>query len=278
MNLARIKEYYRQKRIRRILTFYSFLQSYGLINLGPHPVDLRSPNKNVLISRDAKFHFVLTLILLGVCGSVLGMLVRPIVGLLPKGTAPAFAQAFLVGLPTAFLSVEIADAILLKTTRVLDVLIDLILPVVGLIAISAVFLGVTQFNMGPQWSKQFNDWKDRTNERIQKRPRALPLSQPSGNNWALIVDDKNQLLPLTRPEAHRACLEKGGDWQLFDGDAKFQPDPVPIFSGQFSVWMAEGGFPVGQVGGTNGFGKPSVFSSASMNDRVPTLCVRKAAP
>lgn len=266
-----VKEVYRQKRIRRILRFYSHLQSYGTVFVQGVPVDLRTKSKKVLVSRDALIHFCFTLLALMILGSAVSRALR---GLSLGG---GLAVPLLSSLTCSFLAVELADWVVEKLGPSLDLLFDYVLPLLALVTGVTVFFGLWYFDLGPTWASRFSAWRDSVNQRIQSRPVTLAIVPEEGRNWFFVRDTSGALLPLTRQEAEAECQSYGGHWQLFDAEPGFQADPAPTLGGSVSVWMGQG-FPVGQLNAGTGLGRPSVFRSAQKTDRVVTLCISREDP
>ncbi len=261
-----MREYFRQKRIRRLLRFYSNLQSYGVLFVHDTPVDLTN-RKSVLVSRDAKVHFLLTVFFFSLLGGVLGGLLR----LVPAGDA-GWAVRLVVLCASGVVAVECADAVLDRITRALDITLDYVLPLAALLMLIVLYVGLQKFGMGPQWAGQLDAWRANTNTRIQSRPVQAVIEPGEGTNWFFVRTATGALQPLDRTDAMLACEARGAGWKLFDGDSTFTPDPVPRIARPLSVWYG-GAFPVGQIGPPTGLGRPGVFSSAGADDLRPTLCI-----
>lgn len=262
-----LTEYLRQKRIRRILRFYSHLQSYGVVFMRGAPVEVVH-RKTVLVSRDAVLHFVLTVICMMIIGGVLGSVMQMV-----PATGVGAALWLVVLAVSGVAAVECADAVMDRMTRAFDITFDYVIPIAVLLVAGGLWLGVRVFGRGPSWSASFDQWRASTNQRLASRPRSVSIVPAQGNNWYFVRNAKGQLQPLSRSDAMLECEAKGAGWVLFNGDSTFVPDPVPTLDRGMSVWM-DGGMPIGQIGPGPGLPRPSVFVSGGPDAMAVTLCVK----
>ena len=265
-----LKEYLRQKRIRRILRFYNQLQSYGVVFVGDTPVDF-ARRKTVMVSRDAVLHFCFTVLFMMALGGV----VKPMLRAVPVAGAGGviWVAALLV---SGVAAVECADAAMDRLTRAFDITFDYVLPITVLLVAGGLYLGVRVFGMGPTWSERFEEFRKQTNQRLQGRSQTAIIVPAEGTNWYFVRNAKGELQPLSRTDAALECEAKGAGWVLFSGDSTFVPNPAPRLGTIVSVWMGEG-MPLGQIGPRTGLGRPGVFSSAGPDDLAVTLCVKTEA-
>lgn len=246
----RIRAYFREKRIQRILSFYSRLQ----------PAKRLTGKRASMVSRDSVLQLIVTFICLMVCAIPFAALMRSI-------KAPA-AVGLCVGAVSAFLAVELADWVLLKVRRAVDLTFDFILPLLAAVLIAVTVVGVKYFNWSTVVPQRFENWRTEVNERLQKRPLAVRLRQTSGVDWLFATNEAGQLTQLTFAEAEAFCSNQGAGWGLYTGSAQAEISA----DRPFYIWMAPG-IRAAQVdpGPMKG---PQAFVSSSAQDRHATLCVR----
>lgn len=263
--------YFRQKRIRRILNFYSNLQSYGVVAVGGVPTDL-GHGKSVLVSREARLHFFLTIGFFALLGVPLGA----VLARLPSGEVGNVIR-LVVMCVAGVLAVECADAVLARFLRALDVTFDYLLPLVALALLGAMYVPLKQLGADSDWAAGLASVRQSVNTRLQGRPIREAVTPTAGRNWFFVSTADGALQPLDRSHAAQACSTKGVGWKLYDGDSAFAPEPAPQFLRTVSVWYG-GGMPVAQIGETSGLARPQAFSSADATDLRATLCVRPGGP
>ena len=246
----KIKAYFREKRIQRILPFYSRLQ----------PVTRSTGRRASMVSRESVMQLIVTFICLMISAAPFAALTKSI-------KAPMVISLVLGGL-SAFLAVELADWILLKIRRAVDLTFDFILPLLAAILIAVTVVGVKYFNWSTVIPQRFEEWRAGVNERLQRRPLAVRLRKTSGADWMFATNEAGQLTQLTLSEAEAFCSKQGLDWGLYAGTAQAEISADRAFY----VWMSPG-TRAAQVD-PGGFKGPQVFVSSSAQDRHAVLCVR----
>ena len=164
-----LKDYYREKRIRRILSFYHEIQPFN-------------PRRRVrFISRDAWVHFILTLTLLLSMFKFTGYLIA------------------------AFLAVEISDYIMIRGTKFFDAIFDYVLPIGFLLLVGAGYYGLKNYNL----KDRFTDFHKQKNRELHSRPVKNIADFGVGENWVIEGFEKGDAKPMALEEARLACRNRG---------------------------------------------------------------------
>lgn len=267
--LEEIKRYYRQKRIHRLLTLYNKQQPEQ--NVMSREYGRQAP----LISRDTLISLVLTFICLVLVGQSIGLLTKPLTTYLLKSSSKiAHAFGLIPGLASAFLAVELSDWLIMKLQHAIDRTFDFIIPaVLGVLLIVTLFV-LSRKNLVTEVGESLMAFRADVNERMQKKPLDIKLSQSRGVNWILStveIGNKTLLKPLTKLEADTFCQLQGKKWVLFDGDPRFVPTPQMTASRGFYVWY------LGHAAyiEPSGIAPPKSFRSAGSDELIVTLCIEK---
>ena len=272
---AKIQNYYRLKRIERLVSLYNRMQ--------PEQTPFTSTYKKLapIVSRDALIHFAITLVALSLCSIVLGSVLGPIF----KPVLDRFAQSefrvlkalsILPMVIPAFLAIEIADYVYARIQYAVDRTFDFILPALGLVLLVTVIFIVKTPGLAQKVGFAFGAWRDEVNEKLQKRPRDLKVSQSRGSNWILSTGPAPAPAtgtwpqPITFMEAEAFCLSQGRGWRLYNGDSTFVPAPQLKSAHGFYVWLSSSRG--GQIE-PSGIAPPKVFVSRSPQDRTIALCI-----
>lgn len=244
-----IRTFYREKRIQRILSLYHRLQS------APRLTGKQAP----MVSRDSIIQVLVTFVCLLICGAPFGFVAKSL-------NAPV--AGFVFGLVAAFSAVEIADWILQKSRRALDLTFDFILPLLVVVLTVVAVVGVKYFNWATLVPVRFEEWRAGVNQRLQQRPLMVKLRQTASADWAFATNEQGQLIPLTWREAQAFCADRGPGWEVYSGTAH-----ADVFADRaFYIWWAPGSR-AAQVE-PMGLTPPRAFVSAQETDRHATLCVR----
>lgn len=266
MNLDLIKEFYRQKRIRRILNIYSRLQ--------PSAFTGKRRQKPSLVSRDAMIYFGLVMLSMMLVGVFAKIVFTPFFKIAAITSNPVVHTLCL--LPTvasAYLAVELADYLLIKLTSFFDTIFDFVLPALIGILFLIIYVGLKNYDMGEKWKNGFEAWRTEMNQNLQSRPIDIRLKPLRGSNWAFALNEKNQVIKMTKEEAKVHCVAMGAGWGLYNPSLPFIPEPVAQFDRAFFIWQDGGGFAVGQLDPQRGIAKPVVFSSSGSSDKNAVLCI-----
>lgn len=242
----KLRNYYRQKRIRRILSFYHDYQ--------PSNFDGKAYKKVPIISRDARIHFVLTSAGVFFFGKILSLIHFP-------GTF-----SFIVA---GFLAVEAADYILIRGVKLFDRVFDYILPIGAFIVILALVYGQKEFRLIETFRDNVMNFRERYNNDIQSRPKLNVADSGSGDNWMILGFEKGSSHPLTLQEAINTCSSNGKGWSLYDGNFQFSP-PLLLKSAQY-FWVKN--MP-GQMGPGEPV-RPSGWIAPKQNEKALAICVRR---
>lgn len=183
-----LKDYYREKRIRRILSFYHEIQ--------PSAYDLKP--KIRFISRDAWVQFIMVLFLLLSFGRFMPFLIA------------------------AFLAVEISDYIMIRGTKFFDALFDYIMPLGFLLLITGLYVGFTHFDL----MGKFSEFHKRKNRELHSMPIKNISSVGVGENWSIENFKDGTATPMSRDEAILACQARGSI--LYTGDAFHFTPPLVL--------------------------------------------------
>lgn len=245
----KVRAYFREKRIQRILSFYSRLQ----------PVPRLTGRRASMVSRDSVIQLIVTFICLMICALPFAALTKSI-------KTPVIS--LVLGGISAFLAVELADWVLLKIRRAVDLTFDFILPLLAAVLIVVTVVGVKYFSWSTIIPQRFEEWRADVNERLQKRPLAARLRQTSGVDWLFATNDAGQLTRMTLIEAEAFCSKQGAGWGVYAGTAHAEISTDRAFY----IWMAPGTRAVQVDPGA--FKGPQVFVSSSGQDRHAVLCVR----
>lgn len=245
----KLANYYREKRIQRILSFYSRLQ----------PASRLTGKRASMVSRDSIIQVIATFVCLMICGLPLSVLAK-------QGGPPAVSMA--LGGISAFIAVELADWILLRIRRTLDLTFDVVLPWLAAFLIAATVIGVRYLDWATIMPQRFEEWRLGVNDRLQRRPLTIRLRQTSSTDWKFATNAQGQLTPLTKQEAEIFCAQQGLGWNVYAGTAHSDI----LSSGAFYIWMNPG-WRAAQIE-PGGLLPPRVFASSAEGDRRATLCVR----
>lgn len=173
-----LKDYYREKRIRRILSFFHEIQ--------PSAYDIKP--KIRFISRDAWVQFILVIFLLLSLGRFMSFLIA------------------------AFIAVEISDYIMIRGTKFFDAIFDYILPLGFLLSIAVLYVGFRHFNL----SDKISEFHKKKNRQLHSMPVKNISSVGSGENWSIEKFKNGTAIPMSREEAILACQNRGSI--LYTGD------------------------------------------------------------
>lgn len=246
-----IVEYYRKKRIDKILVLYETEFEYE-----------RPGKSKPLLSRDTKVRLVLTLIFLILNGVITASLRK----MLP---APFVGIISITGL---FLAVELSDYIWLKSVRALDFLFDVALPLIVVLSIGSAFVYFkyidTNYSTAKNMQDKFQQWKIKKNRELAKPKQAVAAVE--GANWKFKVEN-NQYVQATAAEARQFCESLGPGWSVTTRDDFSQLRPPPEIP-KLSVWM--GGVAAAQFRNKID-GPPSVFSTGDEHSMAFVLCINR---
>lgn len=181
-----LTDYYREKRIRRILSFYHEIQPY---NSDDH-------RKVRFISRDAWIQFILTVTLLLS---------------LSKFTGYFFA---------AILAVEISDFIMIRGTKFFDAIFDFVLPIGFLLLVAAGYFGLKHFNL----KEKFTEYHKQKNRELHSMPVKNIAAVGIGENWAIESFSNGNAKPMSLEEARLACEKRR--YKIYDGETDLIPPLV----------------------------------------------------
>ena len=273
--IQRLKEYYRQKRIRRILKFYYTLQPQQTVQIPPS-FPKSSPEEEMLrkgisrpiskgkvawISRDAKIHFFLTLSLWFVTAIPMQMIIKD---------WGIFGKLILVFL--AWGIVELVDLFMDRMSKALDAFFDVILPVLVVVTCIGIFIGLKFFNLKDVVKNKV----DSINDEMRSKPETAMISPKEGKNWKFYFNEKQELQPLAFDEAMKYCIGQGQGWGVMKESNTTTLDPAPYSTKYFYIWVMRNNYAMqpGQVG-KGEIKTPSVWTSFGPGSKHVTLCVKE---
>lgn len=232
-----LKDYYREKRIRRILSFYHEIQPY----VSPMPGSAH--RKIRFISRDAWVQFILTLFLILSLGRIMNYFIA------------------------AFLAVEISDYIMIRGTKFFDAIFDYILPLGFLLLVAAGYIGLKHYDLGAKW-KEFHKQKNRE---LHSIPVKNIAASGVGDNWSIEEFSAGNAKPLSLEEARLACQKRA--FKLYEGETNFMPPLVLNKSAHF--WFQEKNGALGAQLGPGEVKSPvAAFVKVHTEPMHLTLCVK----
>lgn len=287
-----LQNYFRRKQIKRLYYFYHQIQPHiGAVITDPEkkkrnpmlpgiPLFSITKRQSAVFSRDAIIHFFVTVMAYFLISKILFYPLLPLIKFFHThssglGTIFSFSCSAVSG----FLAVEFADWLEFTTIPARDKFFDYILPITILLILIALGLYIKFYNGHLTIQKNFEEWRHGINEKLQSKPIAIKIEPLEGDNWEFVLNNQDQLTPLTGPRALEFCKGFGSNWKVYDGNPDFTFIPPFTLNRSVYVWIQDGQFfsRAGQIS-AGPVKPPSVWVSAQKNDKHATLCIKVVPP
>lgn len=240
--LDALKDYYREKRIHRILTFYH--EAQPILGAG----------KIRFISRDAWIHFLLT---------VLGFL---LFSNLTRFMPPTVSLFF-----SAYAAVELSDFIMIRLTGFFDAIFDYVLPIGFIALIGILFWGQKHYNILGKAQVALSEYHKKKNRELHSRIQKNIANVGSGENWTIEEFSLGKVKPLTLQDARAACGRR--NFKIYDGEP-FHFIPPLVLNKAAHFWYRGVNGTSGVQLGPGEVTKPSSFITYRTEPMYLTLCVK----
>lgn len=240
--IGALRDYYREKRIRRILSFYHEVR----------PV--LGAGKVRFISRDAWIHFFLT---------VLGFL---LFSNLTRFMPPTVSLFF-----SAYAAVELSDFIMIRLTRFFDAIFDYVLPIGFISLVGILFWGQKHYNILGKAQVSLSEYHKKKNRELHSRVQKNIANRGAGENWTIEAFSSRTVKPLTLEEARAACGKR--NFKIYDG-GPFKFIPPLVLNKPAHFWYVGVNGTLGVQLGPGEVTKPSSFISYRTEPMYLTLCLK----
>jgi|GEM_PF-6496148 len=114
---------------------------------------------------------------------------------------------------------------------------------------------------------------------MQSKPIPIKIEPLESDNWEFVLNNQDQLTPLTRKKVPEFCKSFGSNWQVYDGNKAFKFIPPFTLDRSVYVWIQNGPyFPWAGLIPAGPVKPPSSWVSAQDDSKHATLCIEVVPP